>query len=97
MKWASCITSLCRTSQDLGSPYAEPFTGLQQEFLGNSEVHQGRVDVLVSELGCQVRKMWLRIDALPVPGQHPIDDEGMTKVMSAGSRASRSGFQLCEL
>src|SRR5213594_4387224 len=89
----SCISSFRRSSQDLGSTHAKSITRLLKQFLGNSEIYQSRVDVLVAEICSQVRETRLRIDAFAVPGQHSVHDEGMSQVVNAGSYASCGGFE----
>ena len=84
-KWIlpSCFGSFCRSTEDLGSPHAKSLTGLLQQFLCDGEVHQSRVDVLVAEVRGQIGETRLGIDAFPVPGQHPVHDEGMPQIMDA--------------
>src|SRR5437867_8685320 len=59
----SCVSPFCGSSQNLGSTHAESLTGLLEQFLGNGEIHQCRVDVLVAEVCRQVRETRLRVDA----------------------------------
>jgi len=50
------------------------------------------VDAAVTEVGGEVRQLALGVDALSVPVEHPMDDEGVAEIVDAG--AAPSGFML---
>jgi hypothetical protein len=63
-----------------------------QQFLGDSEIDQGRVDVLVAQISGQVEETRLRVNAFAIPREHTVHNKGMTKVMDAGARTSWPRF-----
>src|SRR5689334_21722914 len=76
---ASSVSSV--PIEDATTVAPETLARLLQQFLGDGEVDQGRVDVLVPEIGGQVGEPMLRIDAGSIPRQHAMDHKGVTKVM----------------
>lgn len=75
-----------------GADDTEALVGETEQLLGDREVDQGRVDVTVTEVGREVGQPALRVDALPVPLEHPMDDEGVAQVVDA--RATAASFRL---
>lgn len=51
------------------------------------------MDVLVAEVGRQIRKPLLRIDAIAVPREHAIGHERMAKIMNARADTPTAGLQ----
>ena len=61
----------------------EAFACLLQEFLGDRDVDQRRVDIAVTQIGREERQPILRIDAGAVPLENAVHDERVTQVVNA--------------
>ena len=46
------------------------------------------MDVAVAEISREVRELRLRVDTLPVPLEHPVNDEGVAQIMDAWPAAA---------
>src|SRR5215472_1592115 len=88
----SSLTS-CRIAQRNRAKPAILFSCMLQQLLGDGEIHQCGVDVLVSHVCSQVWEIRLRIDALSVPSQHTVDHKGMAQIVNPWSLVSISRFQ----
>ena len=64
-------------SQNIRFGSSEAPVRFLQQFLGDRQVDQGRVDIAMTKIGSQMRQTALRIDALVIPLRHPMDDEGV--------------------
>src|SRR5437667_11682214 len=73
---ASSLTS-CNPAQRNRTDPTILFSRMLKQLLGDSEIHKRRVDVSVSHVCGQIRKVRLGIDALPIPRQHAMNDKGM--------------------
>jgi hypothetical protein len=51
------------------------------------------VDVAVTEVGREIRQLPLRVDALAVPLEHPVDDEGVPQVVDARTAPAWCGLE----
>ena len=47
----------------------------------------------MAEVSSQVTKVRLRINALFVPGEHTVHDEGMSQIVNAWTATARRGFE----
>jgi hypothetical protein len=74
---------------------AEAFVRQAEQLLGDGQADEGGVDAAVTEEGRQVGQLALRVDVLPVPLEHPEDDEGVPQVVNARSAPTRSGLEAC--
>jgi hypothetical protein len=54
------------------------------QLLGDRQIDQCGIDVFVTEICRQIWKARLGIDPLSIPGEHPVTDKGVTKVVNAG-------------
>lgn len=64
---------------------AESLARQAEQLLGDGEVDERRVDVAVPEVGGEVGQPALRVDPLPVPLEHAVNDERVTQVVDAWS------------
>ena len=71
---------------------AEALPGLLQQILRDRDIDQRRMDIAVPEVGRQVRKAILRIDAGAVPVENPVHDERVTNVVNTGADLSLEWF-----
>ena len=51
------------------------------------------MDVAVAEVGREVGQPRLRVDALPVPRDHPVDDEGVAQIVNPWPTTARFGLE----
>jgi hypothetical protein len=73
---------------DISSPYdrlsyfglrgSEPIAGAPEQFLGDGQIDERRMDATVTEISCQIGETILRIDSFAIPFGHAMDHEGMT-------------------
>src|SRR5660398_320973 len=56
-------------------------TGFLQQFRRHLQIALGRTDINVSEISCQLRQQALHILARPIPGNHPVNRRGMSKIV----------------
>jgi hypothetical protein len=86
---SSCPPSI---PQQACADLAKTLAGFLKQLLGNRQIDDGGMEIAVTEIGPQVRQSGLDIDALPIPGQHPMDDKGVAQIMNA--RANAVGVRL---
>ena len=67
----------------------EPAVHFAQEFGGGLQVDLGRADVHMAHVSGQRRKPGIDIFTVLIPGQQPMDREGMPNVMDARPVTSR--------
>src|SRR5260221_11007344 len=61
----------------------EAFVCMLQDFLGDCDVNQRRVDIAVTQIGREEWKLILRIDAGAVPLENAVHHERMTQIVDA--------------
>ena len=71
----------------------EPVIGLLQKLLGDGQIDQCGIDVLMAEIGRQIGQPRFDIDPSLVPGQHAMADEGVPYVMQPGAFSTERWLQ----
>lgn len=69
--------------------HSETLACQTEQLLGDGEIDERRVDVAVPEIRREVGQPALRVDPLPVPLEHPVDDKRVSQIVNAGPATAR--------